>query len=229
MSIKMKKIDSDFSVPHNSRLLEAATLVDERPLHDSSTLSPLVETHRSLALGTVSTYASQIRASMGRSVFAVLDTAALVAEAKDALGDAGFRELAKILEQSPSTLNKYARIHSHRDRFAGLEEMLPCRWTVLYGLSRLPDQQFEALAASGQLRPGLSDREIKKFVAQQVATDDAMSSAPDEQDYLAAKIVFPAFLSTQREEDLKRKMIAAVEDEAGVTVKFSARQKSGRR
>jgi hypothetical protein len=56
-----------------------------------------------------------------------------------------------------------------------------------------------------------------------------MSSAPDEQDYLAAKIVFPAFLSTQREEDLKRKMIAAVEDEAGVTVKFSARQKSGRR
>jgi len=226
MSIKMEKIDSYFSAPHDSRLLDVETLVGERPfVHGNSTSSSLIETHRSLALGTVVAYASQIRASMGRSFFAVLDTAALVAEAKDALGNAGFRELAETLEQSPGTLSKYVTIHSRRDRFVDREEMLPSGWTVAYRLSKLSDQQFEAMVAAGKLQPRLSEREVKKFVAQLAAADDVTCAASDELAYLAVKVVFPVLLSEVSEDGIRRRIIAAVKDEAGVTVKFSERQK----
>src|ERR1700751_4278696 len=103
--------------------------------------------------------------------------------------------------------------------------MLPSGWTIAYRLSKLSDQQFEAMVAAGKLQPRLSEREVKKFVAQLAAADDVTRSASDELAYLAIKIVFPALVSEAVEDSIKRRIIAAVEDEAGVTVKFSERQK----
>jgi hypothetical protein len=179
----------------------------------------------------ISTYARRIRTALGRSAFAILETAAIVAEARDALDRSGFRELADRLGLSHGTLCKLVAIDSRRDRFVGQEESLPSAWTVLYRLSRLPDEQFEILAASGKLQPKLSERQVSKFVVEGAAADDITRSASDEQAYLAAKIVFPALLSEAVEDGIRRRIIAAVEDEAGVTVKFSERQKlkAGRR
>lgn len=185
-------------------------------VEDGSNLPP--------AAKDVGTYASLIRTALGRSARGILETAKLVAEAREALGKLGFRELAEHVGMSHGTLSKWVTIYSCRDRFLRREDALPSAWTVLYRISMLPDLQFETLAASGKLRPELSEKEVSKFAAQR-ATFDATRSASDELAFLSVKVVFPALLSAPREDDLKRKIFAALGDEADVTVKISERRK----
>ena len=82
---------------------------------------------------------------------------------------------------------------------------MPCAWTVAYQVAKLPDAQFETLAASGKLRPELSEKEVRKFIAQRAAAVSTRT-ASDELAYLSAKMVFPALLSLEREDAIRQKI-----------------------
>jgi hypothetical protein len=167
-------------------------------------------------------YAQLIREFQGQSVMAILNVASTVSDARHMLGYASFGALAKELEMPKSTLNKYTTIHSQRERFDGKESVLPPRMVVVYQLSRLKDDEFKALVAAGRLRPALTEKEVRGFIAG--PSDDGEKSAPDQKASLSAKIVFPARFSKRQEEDIKRKVSAAIADEAEVTIDFSERK-----
>ena len=165
-----------------------------------------------------------IRAALKKSTESIVEAARLVAEARDALDHSGFRTLAKVLGLSHGTLSKLVTIHSRRERFSGREASLPSSWTVLYQVAKLTDGAFETLAASEKLRPELSEKEVKKFVAQHAAAADVMKSASDELAYVSVTISFPALLSLRREDQIRRKIFEAI-DEPDVAIKISERRK----
>jgi len=172
--------------------------------------------------------AKAIRAALRRSTQSIVEAAALVAEARDALDHSGFRALGKVLGLSHGTLSKLVTIHSRKERFAGREASLPSAWTVLYEVAQLTDGAFESLAASDKLRPELSAKEVKKFVAQQAAAADITKSATDELAYLSVTITFPALLSLAREDHIRQRVFEAI-DEPDVAIKVSERRKFRKR
>ncbi|MGJ4902327.1 hypothetical protein ACQR0V_12210 [Bradyrhizobium sp. HKCCYLS2058] len=172
----------------------------------------------------IGAYVSLIRSALGRSALATLEAAAIISAARDALDHTGFRQLAKMLGLSAGTLSKFITIYSCRDRFSGIEASLPCAWTVLHEVAKLPEPLFQTLAASGKLRPELSEKEVKRFVAQRAAADGPMSASA-ELEYLSVMVTFPALLSLQREDEIRRKLFEAVEGEADVTASASERRK----
>jgi hypothetical protein len=173
----------------------------------------------------VDSYAHQIRVALGRSAHAILETASIVAQARDTLDHASFRQLAKLVGLSHGTISKFVAIHSRRDRFAGREESLPGSWTVIYRLSKLTDGQYETIAAPEKLRPELTEREVSKFVAQNEAANDVSRSAADELACLAVRIVFPALLSLQQEDAIKQKIFEALDGDPALTIRVSERRK----
>jgi hypothetical protein len=173
----------------------------------------------------VNYYVNLIRPSLGRSASALLEAAAYISAARCALDHAGFRVLAKRLGISAATLSKFVTIHSGRDRFGGREELMPSAWTVLYQVSKLPDGHFETLAASGKLRPELTEREVKNFVTQREAATPVARPAGDEMAYLAVKITFPALSSLEREDWIRQQVYAALGDADDLTVEVSDRKK----
>jgi hypothetical protein len=174
--------------------------------------------------GDVSSYASRIKHSLGKSIEAILETAEIVAEARAHLDHPRFGKLAEELGTSRGTLSKFVTIHSQRDRFDACRDTLPSAWTVMYRLSKLDDEQFGSLAASGQLQPGLSEKGVSRFVAQGAEAAGA-TPASDQRAYLPVKVFVPALLSPEREDDIRRKIIEAVNTEPDVTVAFSKRLK----
>jgi hypothetical protein len=173
----------------------------------------------------VAAYARLIRDAQGRAVENFLAMAALISDAKNNLDHTGFRDLAKILGTSASTLCKFATIDSRRDRFVGREQSLPPAWTVVYELSKLTDGQYETISASEKLRPELTEREIKKFVAQNEAANDVSQSASDELACLSVRIVFPTLRDLQWEDAIKQRIFATVDGDDGITIRVSERRK----
>jgi hypothetical protein len=177
----------------------------------------------------VGPYADRIRTALGRSASAILDTASIIAEARDALDHASFGMLAERVGVSKGTLSKFISIHSRRCRFEDRVASLPTAWTVVYGLSKLPDRQFDSLASSGKLRPGLTEQDVNRFVATHAHAGIRAALASDLQAYLPVKIAVPALLSAEREDDIRRKIIEAIADEPDVVATFAARRKLERR
>jgi hypothetical protein len=173
----------------------------------------------------VAAYARLIRDAQGRAVENFLAMAGLISDAKNNLDHTGFRDLARMLGTSASTLCKFATIDSRRDRFVGREQSLPPAWTVVYELSKLTDGQYETISASEKLRPELTEREIKRFVAQNEAANDVSRSASDEMACLAVRIVFPAVLSLQQEDEIKKKIFDALDGDPALAIRVSQRRK----
>jgi hypothetical protein len=173
----------------------------------------------------VITHAQFIRDAWSRSARAILATAALVFAAWNALDHTGFRRLAKLLGWSHGTLSKFVTIHSACDRFEGREETLPSAWTVVYQVAKLPDAQFKTLAASGKLRPELSEKEVRKFSGPHAALASSTRTAADELAYVSVRVVFPALLSPEREDAIRKQIFAAVGNDANLTVTISQRKK----
>ena len=171
----------------------------------------------------VEEYAHRIRKVWGRSAEAMLEVSAVVAEARARLDFPGFGKLATELGASRGTLSKLVSIHSRRERFEGRLETVPAAWTVAYKLSKLDDEQFESLAASGRLKPNLSEKEISQFTAQHAGV--ATPAVADQQVCLPFQIVAPALLSLEGEDDIKKKVIDAINGVPNVFVRFSGRRK----
>lgn len=173
----------------------------------------------------ISPYVAKIQAARGKSAGAVLELAALIAEAREALDHASFRVLGKAVGLSAATLNKYVTIHSSRDRFKGREAILPPAWTVLYQVSALSDANYESLAASGKLGPELSEKDVKKFVLQRDAAGDLNQCASAQMDYISVKVIFPGLTSLEREDSIRKRIFAALEDEQDISIRVSQRKK----
>jgi hypothetical protein len=225
MSIEMRDVepDCDLTAPAKIHAPGSGTLLHLPPLLPDNCI---VEGDGAMAseIKDVTVYASRIRAALGRSVHAILEAAAIISAARDALDHASFRELAERLGMSKGTLSKFITIHSRRHRFVDREESLPTTWTVVYGLSKLPEQRFESLASSGKLQPDLSEKDLNRLVTQR--TEAANPSASEQQAYLPVKVMVPALLSLEREDDIRRKIIEAVDNEPDVVVLFSGRRKA---
>lgn len=177
------------------------------------------------SLDPIGFYASQIRSALRRLAPAHLETAELVAQARTELDHASFRKLGKMVGLSASTLNKFVTIYSARDRFQGREESLPSAWTVLYQVAKLPDSQFETLAASGDLRPELSEKQVRTFATRNDAANDISQSASNELSYLAVRVVFPALTSLAREDSIRQRIFTALESEPDINIRVSERKK----
>jgi hypothetical protein len=201
-------------------------LQEVNPKLDTPTPSSLVHDSPSVATEeTVDNFAMLIRESLGHTSQNVFKVAALVSKAFEALGHVGFRKLSKKVGQSDSTLNKFVTIHSHRDRFTGREHLMPHSWTVAYAVQSLPDAHFETLAAEGIMRPELSEKEVKKFVAQREAAAPSTRKASDELNYISVTIVFPALLSLKDEDEMKKEIFELLDNKPDVTVRISDRRK----
>lgn len=177
------------------------------------------------SLDPVVFYAGQIRSALHRLAPAHMETAELVAQARAALDHASFRTLGKMVGLSASTLNKFVTIHSSRDRFEGREESLPSAWTVLYQVAKLSDAQFETLAASGDLRPELSEKQVKTFAARNEAANDISQFASNELSCLSVRVVFPALTSLAREDSIRQRIFTALENEPDINIRVSERKK----
>ncbi|KRP85085.1 hypothetical protein AOQ72_05005 [Bradyrhizobium yuanmingense] len=173
----------------------------------------------------VSTYIARIQAARGKSARATLKMAALIAEAREALDHASFRKLGKAVGLSAATLSKFVTIHSSRDRLVGRESALPPEWTVMYQVARMPDAHFETLAASGKLGPDLTEKEVKKFMVQREAAGTLAGSASERMDYISVKVIFPGLTSLEREDSIRKRIFASLEDDQDISIRVSQRKR----
>lgn len=187
---------------------------------------PGTDGRRDLASGAdISPYVARIQAARGKSARATLEMAALIAEAREALDHASFRILGKAVGLSAATLSKFVTIHSSRDRLVGRESALPPEWTVMYQVARMSDAHFETLAASGKLGPDLTEKEVKKFMVQREAAETLAGSASERMDYISVKVMFPGLTSLEREDSIRKRIFAALEDDQDISIRVSQRKK----
>lgn len=122
-----------------------------------------------LILHQLQDYPSRITACWRQSVWAIIETGRLIAEAKEAMEHGSF--LAMVQEQlpfGPRTAQRLMAIAGDiRLQDATLASHLPASWDTIYTISTLDDATLEARITDGTINPEMGRAELSTAIKQQ--------------------------------------------------------------
>ena len=113
---------------------------------------------------SVASFASEIRVNWQRGVDTFMNIARLCADANTRLTDAKKRELMACLPFGEATFSKFAKIGADtRLKSPEIQRLLPPRYTTMYAITFLTDEQLERAIAVKVIHPDLEREELQKW------------------------------------------------------------------
>ncbi len=138
----------------------------EKPM-TATTLTTVPNGTYEIITPTVQVYLDRYHTALRRTAQSVLEVAATVLEAKEQLAKAEFELFLQEVgfDEKSSTFKKFIAIARKKELLEHYVNDLPSAWTTIYQLAKLEPDEFEQVAASGQLNPLMSANQITAIIS----------------------------------------------------------------
>lgn len=134
----------------------------------------------------------------------------------------------RIFMKGDSEMSKLIAIGQHYDLMKQRIECLPSKWTTLYNLTRLKEEEFYALCDSGQIHQGLTGAQSRELIGKKtekvVSINSKSAGVGDSNSDLTGIGVYIYCESPEKAKEIKTIIQLAVED--GLKVRLSSEYES---